>query len=294
MNTSRILFSILAILLGVFIFVYGGYDDSPGAQGLGLLVVILGIIGVIKSKNILTRLNSKKTMTHSREDNPFEETTVAQEWIDAIESEKGGAREKEVYPMIRNWVKENKLETVLEVGSGQGVCSPYIEAKYIGVEPSPILIDRAKQIYSKENRTFIKGSAYDLPLEKDSADGAFSVGVWFHLENLDDAHAELARVLNKNGKVLIITSNPETHLEWEALFSGTKEGKKLDGGVKLPTGYLTRNVFFLHTKEELIGSLERNGFEVTGTKNFGFGSENVEDKGLGFWIAIQATKKYEN
>jgi len=31
-------------------FVYGGYDDSPGAQGLGLLIAIIGIVGIIKSK----------------------------------------------------------------------------------------------------------------------------------------------------------------------------------------------------------------------------------------------------
>jgi len=30
--------------------VFGGYDDSPGAQLLGLVIVIAGIIGVVKSK----------------------------------------------------------------------------------------------------------------------------------------------------------------------------------------------------------------------------------------------------
>lgn len=28
-NKGEILFSILAILFGIFMFVYGGYDDSP-------------------------------------------------------------------------------------------------------------------------------------------------------------------------------------------------------------------------------------------------------------------------
>lgn len=41
----------LNILLGVFMFVFGGADDSPGAQLLGLVVVIVGIYGlVIRSK----------------------------------------------------------------------------------------------------------------------------------------------------------------------------------------------------------------------------------------------------
>jgi hypothetical protein len=32
------LFFVLAIAFGLFMFVYGGYDDSPGGQGLGLIV----------------------------------------------------------------------------------------------------------------------------------------------------------------------------------------------------------------------------------------------------------------
>jgi len=50
MSKSRIIYSILAILIGVFMFVYGGIDDSPGGQMLGLLAIIFGIVGLIKSK----------------------------------------------------------------------------------------------------------------------------------------------------------------------------------------------------------------------------------------------------
>lgn len=46
----KIAFLIFAILFGIFIFVYGGYDDSPGAQGIGVLVVIGGVVGIIKIK----------------------------------------------------------------------------------------------------------------------------------------------------------------------------------------------------------------------------------------------------
>jgi len=49
---------IFAILFGVFMFVYGGYDDSPGAQLLGLLAVIFGIAGVIKSRKKNSHQNS--------------------------------------------------------------------------------------------------------------------------------------------------------------------------------------------------------------------------------------------
>ncbi|TSC66189.1 MAG: hypothetical protein G01um101477_184 [Candidatus Doudnabacteria bacterium Gr01-1014_77] len=49
MNKLKMLLSILAILFGIFIFIYGRWDDSPGAQLLGLLAVIAGIVGVKKS-----------------------------------------------------------------------------------------------------------------------------------------------------------------------------------------------------------------------------------------------------
>lgn len=44
----KIVFFILTILFGAFLFAYGGYDDSPGAQGLGVLLTVSGIIGVIR------------------------------------------------------------------------------------------------------------------------------------------------------------------------------------------------------------------------------------------------------
>ena len=50
MNKIKLLCFVLAILFGAFMFVYGEIDDSPGGQLLGLLAVIGGIVGVIKSK----------------------------------------------------------------------------------------------------------------------------------------------------------------------------------------------------------------------------------------------------
>jgi len=50
MDKWKILYSILAIGFGVFMWIYGGYDDSPGAQGLGLLMVISGIVSAVKNR----------------------------------------------------------------------------------------------------------------------------------------------------------------------------------------------------------------------------------------------------
>ncbi len=46
----KIILSILAILFGVFLIIFGEYDDSPGAQGLGFILIIITIIIVIRGK----------------------------------------------------------------------------------------------------------------------------------------------------------------------------------------------------------------------------------------------------
>jgi hypothetical protein len=53
MKIIKIIVSILVILFGVFMFIYGGYDDSPGAQGLGLMIFIIGIVSIIKRRKKL-------------------------------------------------------------------------------------------------------------------------------------------------------------------------------------------------------------------------------------------------
>lgn len=40
---------ILAILLGVFFIIFGEHDDSPGLQGVGLILIIATVV-VIKGK----------------------------------------------------------------------------------------------------------------------------------------------------------------------------------------------------------------------------------------------------
>lgn len=40
----KILLFVLLMALGIFLFVFGGYDDSPGAQLLGFLVAAYGLV----------------------------------------------------------------------------------------------------------------------------------------------------------------------------------------------------------------------------------------------------------
>lgn len=47
MIRKRIVYSFFEIVLGISMFIYGGFDDSPGGQLLGIIAVIFGIIGII-------------------------------------------------------------------------------------------------------------------------------------------------------------------------------------------------------------------------------------------------------
>jgi len=50
MNKIKISLCVLAILLGVFFVVYGGMDDSPGGQLIGLVIAVIGIVGLLRHK----------------------------------------------------------------------------------------------------------------------------------------------------------------------------------------------------------------------------------------------------
>jgi drug/metabolite transporter (DMT)-like permease len=52
MRTIKILGFVLLVLFGAFMVVYGGYDDSPGAQLLGVVAAIGGIVGLVRSLRI--------------------------------------------------------------------------------------------------------------------------------------------------------------------------------------------------------------------------------------------------
>lgn len=140
------------------------------------------------------------------EENPFENRKVAEEWIASVEGEKGLLRDRELYPRLAQWAQQAQPRQIVEIGSGQGICSEHInasESRYVGIEPSQLLVERAQKLYALPNRRFVRGNAYELPIADASTDAAFSVNVWFHLENINQASQELSRILKSGGKFLI-------------------------------------------------------------------------------------------
>lgn len=227
-----------------------------------------------------------------REDNPFEDEMIAREWITSIEGEHGKIRDKELYPFLKEWSRELK-GTLLDIGAGQGICADYVQNEnilYIGVDPSPVLVNRAIEKYMTDKRQFIVGGAYALPVDDSSVNIVLSVNVWFHLQNLTQAANEVARVLRPDGRFLISTANPGSYHYWEGMFDETAviTEKTIDGKVNIPIQSLSRNLVFKHSLQEIVLSLENVGLMVSNCSDFG-SKEKFSPHGL--FINIQGEKR---
>lgn len=224
-----------------------------------------------------------------REENPFEDELVAKEWINSVENEQGLIRDNEIYPLLRKWAEELKPKTIVEIGAGQGVCADKVQisgSKYIGVEPSEFLVQRAEEKNSADNREFILGSAYSLPFEKGIADAVFSVGVWFHLGDLATASKEMNRIMKSSGEFLIVTANPDKNSVWESFYvDAEKIDNKVVGKVMVPVNPLSKNIFHLHTLEDIKSSLNQVGLEIKSIERFGKSKDNSD-----LFIAIRGRK----
>lgn len=227
-----------------------------------------------------------------REANPFESPEIAKQWMKSVEGEKGLIRDREIYPLLRDWASAIGKGVVVEIGSGQGICSQQLgdfNGNYIGIEPSEVLTNRGKELYGKNKHlSFVVGSAYELPIHDNSADGVFSVNVWFHLAKLTEASKELSRILKTNRKFNIITTNPDYYGVWKEFFEDYRiEGKLLTGKVNVPINPMSRNDFYMHSMSEMTEELTNCGLEITSITALGIMSKHP-DKPI--FVSIQGLK----
>ena len=200
------------------------------------------------------------------DDRTFDEPS-ARAWIETIEAAKTSPRDHDIYPRLNTWIQRTQPASLLEIGAGQGVCSDKIDLAnrhYTGVEPSPFLLDRANERYAHDNRRFTVGSAYALPADDAAFDAAFSVAVWHLLADLEAAARELSRVLKPGGSFLIITANPGNYSAWTERYAESRqEGRRFEG--RTPDDV---DVLYLHTLEEITGSLEAAGVSIRTIETF--------------------------
>lgn len=187
------------------------------------------------------------------------------DWINTIESAGASVREKDIYPKLVSW--SEGLSNVLEIGCGQGVCSTKIAAKYTGIDPSQVLIERAKELYPQH--TFLVGDSTKIPFADKTFDGVFSIAVWHLIPDIRLATQELYRVLSSNGKFLIISADPANYDAWKKSYHTiSMNGKMLTGGRKAFDGTEIQDVLYLHTKNEIFGAMNEAGIFINKMETF--------------------------
>jgi SAM-dependent methyltransferase len=107
------------------------------------------------------------------------------------------AQDSHIPEMVQSFVDQYRLyrRPVLEIGSGRGYLQDIAE-DYTGLDISPTV----GRFYHKK---FVLGSATAMPFPDNSFDGAWSIWVFEHIPNPEQALSELRRVIRDRGVVLL-------------------------------------------------------------------------------------------
>jgi ubiquinone/menaquinone biosynthesis C-methylase UbiE len=137
---------------------------------------------------------------------------------------------------------------VLDVGTGTGFLLPLLSTQFsrvIAVDPSPAMLKLAQKRAQRENCPGIRfrhGHLENLPVESSSIDLALAILVLHHSEDLELALRELYRVLQPEGKLLVVDLLPHHDETFQRVMGDPVRGV---------------------VPEQLRQTLDRAGFETT-------------------------------
>ncbi|HRW21129.1 MAG TPA: bifunctional demethylmenaquinone methyltransferase/2-methoxy-6-polyprenyl-1,4-benzoquinol methylase UbiE [Bacteroidales bacterium] len=105
-------------------------------------------------------------------------------------------------------IKNDKYPVILDIACGAGELGKYLikfdSTKIIGLDPSPKMIEKAKNRYANFKTEYIVGYAESLPLQDKSVN---LITIAFGVRNFADIEkslSEIYRVLAKNGRCAIL------------------------------------------------------------------------------------------
>lgn len=230
-----------------------------------------------------------------KENNYFESAETAEQWVEMLDKDHGdienSGRVRVIYPYILQWISNNNIQKLLDIGCGEGYLGSIVPdyIKYVGVEPSENLLTVAEKRYAKNNVKYVQGNAYNMPSEIVGFEGAVSVMVWFHLKDLDKSAQQLSKVLEKGGKFLIITSNSQVIETWKSFYNDLDvvDGYILIGRFNTLQSQMQKSEIYVHDNNEIKKSLEESGLVVDKIQPLGL---EIEDKDKIF-VAISGHKE---
>lgn len=131
----------------------------------------------------------------------------AQWWIDGFTNGVDPEYEEQIIPMaveeLSGWGR------VLDVGCGDGQIARALAARgcsVVGVDPTERNLQVARERGGGPD--YLKGEAADLPFEDGSFDAVVACLVFEHIDDLDGAIAEVARVLRPGGRFAFFLNHP--------------------------------------------------------------------------------------
>ena len=140
-----------------------------------------------------------------------------------------------------DFLKLSPSNDFLEVGCGMGTDTIVFERegfKVTGIDLTPAHLTLAEKLFVLYNSrgTFIRGNAEKLPFEENSFGSVYSFGVLHHTTNTQKAINEIYRVLQPNGRAILMLYN-KWSLNNLAHFITRKGFENVKGGKDSPVTY---------------------------------------------------------
>lgn len=131
----------------------------------------------------------------------------AQWWIDGFTNGVDPEYEEQIIPLAKSELLGYK--TILDVGCGDGQISRALSLQgsdVLGIDPTALHIKIAEE--RGGGAQYLLGSATALPVEDESQDAVVACLVFEHIDDLEPAIAEVARVLKPGGQFSFFLNHP--------------------------------------------------------------------------------------
>lgn len=133
--------------------------------------------------------------------------THAQWWIDGFTGGVDPEYEEQIIPLATEELKG--FHTILDVGCGDGQIARALAAQgsqVLGIDPTQLHINVARE--RGGGPEYHIGSASQLPVPDESQDAVVACLVFEHIDDVDTAISEVARVLRSGGQFSFFLNHP--------------------------------------------------------------------------------------